>query len=69
MRGVGADATLCEQGYLQVASLCCNYQMEFFIVRVITSMGLKVCHEGGVMGLVPFFTCGNFQSLRALKEA
>jgi len=69
LRGAGGNASICEQGYLQVASLCCNFQMELFIVRVITSMGYQVCHEGGVMGMIPWFTCGNFQTLGKLKAA
>jgi len=32
-------------------------------------MGYKVCDQSGVMGLVPWFSCGDFQSLAKLKAA
>lgn len=31
--------------------------MDHFIRRLIDSMGLKICDEGGLNGFLPFFTC------------
>jgi len=65
--GLGTTVQLDEFGYLMVAEICCNFQMEFFITRVIISMGYKVCDQSGIMGMVPWFSCGDFQSLEKMK--
>jgi len=31
--------------------------MELFVRRMIQDMGLELCSEGGLMGLLPWFTC------------
>merc|ERR1719487_1256066 len=57
LQGPGAYEELSEAGYQAVAECCCNYQMETFIRRVIDSMDLELCGEGGLMGFVPYYSC------------
>lgn len=66
--GLGNSADLDEYGYLDVALGCCQPQMEMFINRILKQMNLKVCDEGGVKGLAPWFICDNIHSLKYLKE-
>lgn len=54
---VGSTATLDEAGFKAVADLCCAADMDTFIRRVIESLNLKLCHEAGLLGLVPWYTC------------
>merc|ERR1719486_408310 len=54
---IGTSAPLSEDGYLAVAKTCCNREMYDFVRRTISSMSMEVCDEGGLMGLVPWFTC------------
>jgi len=56
-QGPGAYEELSEAGYQTVAATCCNYQMEEFIRRVIDDIGLELCGEGGLMGMVPYYSC------------
>mmetsp|Transcript_54192 Transcript_54192/g.99132 ORF Transcript_54192/g.99132 Transcript_54192/m.99132 type:complete len:987 (+) Transcript_54192:82-3042(+) len=65
--GLGSSASLDQTGYTSIASLCCNFQMEFFIRRVISSMGLKLCQEGGLMRFIPSFSCSSSLTLAELK--
>jgi len=56
-QGPGAYETLDEGGFQIVSATCCNYQMEEFTRRVVLDLGLELCGEGGLNGLVPFYTC------------
>lgn len=67
----GPDAsivTLNDVGYYTIADMCCNYEMEEFIRRVVDSGDLKVCDEGGLQGMVPWHTCEKKQSYAALSK-
>jgi len=54
---IGSTAALDESGYLAVAKTCCNREMYDFMRRTISSLSMEICDEGGLMGLVPWFTC------------
>merc|ERR1719389_65657 len=54
---IGSSATLDQSGYVLVERTCCNSEMYNFVRRVIDMLDFDVCDEGGVMGLVPWFTC------------
>jgi len=60
--------TLNEAGYQTIADMCCNYEMEEFIRRVVDSADLKVCDEGGVQGVVAWHACDKKQSYAALSK-
>jgi len=68
-----SNVALGESGYSTIAALCCNYEMEEYIRRVAGNEKLKVCDEGGLQGIVPFFVCENAQNytvlLREVKAA
>lgn len=53
--GPGTTVTLDEEGYQKVAQLNDHQQMEFFIRRLVSQMGLRVIDQGGLHGFVPFF--------------
>lgn len=55
--GIGLSAPINEAGYQAVAATCCPLQMDFFIHRVIASLGLEMCYEGGLQGFLGWFTC------------
>merc|ERR1740121_659352 len=66
---VGTVQPLTEEGYQVVAKTCCKYEMEEYMRRVIFKLGLELCQEGGLMGLVPYFTCDKgIQSYDALTS-
>jgi len=54
---IGSIASLDEVGYQTVAATCCALAMEEFVRRVILDLGLEICHDGFLMGFIPFFTC------------
>jgi len=53
--GPGTTVGLDEEGYQKVAQLNDHQQMEFFIRRLVSQMGLRVVDQGGLHGFVPFF--------------
>ena len=54
---IGHDAALDESGFQEVAVSCCHEDMKAFISRAIDDLNLKVCDEGGLSGVVPFYAC------------
>jgi len=64
--GLGETASLTEEGYVTVAAMCSFHETEHFLVRVVDSLGLKVCNNGGLSGAVGWHTCGRAQSLAKL---
>jgi len=65
----GATAPLTEDGYYQLAQCCCNYEMEEYVRRVIQDENLQLCYEGGLQGLVPWYSCSEgSQSLARMRE-
>mmetsp|Transcript_82882 Transcript_82882/g.151692 ORF Transcript_82882/g.151692 Transcript_82882/m.151692 type:complete len:355 (-) Transcript_82882:230-1294(-) len=69
--GIGNTASFDEEGYQAVAKLCCTLEMETYVRRVITYIGLELCHEWGLLGLVPWYSCEEnavlLQSERSLR--
>jgi len=53
----GGKEPLTKQGFEEVQSLCCILAMEGWTRRKIDEMGLEVCFEGGLSGLMPWFSC------------
>jgi len=57
---LGSLATLDNEGYQAVAKTCCQLEMEMFVRRVIESLSLDLCDEGGLLSLLPLYaTCGS----------
>merc|ERR1740127_122646 len=48
---------LTEDGFAQVSKSCCYEDLKAFMKMVIEDMGLKVCDEGGLSGMAPFYSC------------
>jgi len=66
----GAMAPLTEDGYYQLAQCCCNYEMEEYMRRLLQDEGLQLCYEGGLQGLVPWYSCSEgSQTLALMREA
>jgi len=57
----GAAAPLNEEGYSAVADRCCEAEMKVFIERVIFDNDLQVCAESGLLGFIPWHSCGAVQ--------
>jgi len=53
----GAAATLDQTGYVAVADRCCQSEMIEFIQRQIFVLGMEVCFEPGLRGIVPYHSC------------
>jgi hypothetical protein len=53
----GAAASLDQTGYVAVADRCCQSEMIEFIKRQIVNLGLEVCFEPGLRGIVPYHSC------------
>jgi len=68
-QGPGFYEPLTEEGYQVVAKTCCVYNMEEYIRRVVADLGLQMCGEAGLNGLVPYYSCEkgiqNYAALRA----
>jgi len=63
------DAPVTEEGFEQVSKSCCYKDMTAYIRRLVENMGLRVCDEGGLSGIAPFYSCPQSQtSLAELKE-
>merc|ERR1719171_1228968 len=65
---------LTDAGFQQVSKSCCYEDVKVFARRIIDDMGLKVCDEGGLSGIAPFYSCpitpASFGELKAdLKKA
>jgi hypothetical protein len=54
--GVGKVAPLTEEGYQLVAEKKSTPQMKAFLRRMIKGMALKISDEGGLNGMVPFYS-------------
>jgi len=52
----GSTAVLDENGYLSVAKLKNDKEMETFIMRTISMLNLKLVNEGGLAGITPFYS-------------
>jgi hypothetical protein len=69
-RGIGDSAAFDESGYSEVATTCCEIEMEKFMRRLIPTLNLQLCNEYGLLGLLPWFACkngmktGTFESLK-----
>jgi hypothetical protein len=64
---LGRTIPLDDDGYEDVAESCCYDDMKDFIRRLATEMDYKVCHEGGLSGFAPFFSCQNSTSFADMK--
>jgi len=53
---IGRTADLSEHGYMGVAAKVSDIEMELFIRRTVSHLGLQVINEGGLLGVVPFFS-------------
>lgn len=51
------EAPLTEEGFAEVTSSCCYEDVKAFTRRLIDDLGYKVCDEGGLSGLSPFYAC------------
>jgi len=71
----GAAAPLDDIGYHAVADRCCQAEMKEFIAREVLELGMEVCIESGLNGIVPYHSCGkgpqSFDALNAnlLKDS
>jgi len=63
-----STVSLNQAGYKAISGLCCNYEMEEFIRRIVSTEKLKVCDEGGLQGVAPFHTCENAQNYSLLLK-
>jgi hypothetical protein len=69
-RGVGNTAPLNEMGYQMVAKVKDDSEMRHFILRAISKFDCGVNEEGGLMGLVPWFSgTTSVQSWEQLEDA
>jgi len=48
---------LTDAGFQQISKSCCYEDVKVFARRLIDDMGLKVCDEGGLSGIAPFYSC------------
>jgi hypothetical protein len=56
----GMEAPLTEEGFAEVSSSCCFDDVKEFTRRLIDSLGYKVCDEGGLSGISPFYACPTY---------
>merc|ERR1719491_357749 len=63
-----SNVALTNGGYGTIADMCCNYEMEEYVRRLVMSKNLKVCDEGGLQGIVPYHSCENKQNLTVLQK-
>jgi len=63
-----SNVALSESGYKTIASMCCSYEMEEFIRRVVGNENMKVCDEGGLQGMVPWHACEAKQNFTVLMQ-
>jgi len=69
-RGLGATADMDEAGYEAVTKLKDDEEMKTFILRFIKSYDCRVDEEGGLMGMVPWFSGTTaVQSFSKLEES
>jgi len=61
-----ANVALGAPGYATIANMCCPYEMEEFVRRAAASENMKICDEGGLQGIVPYFSCENKQNYSML---
>jgi len=64
----GAAATLDEVGYASVADRCCQSEMIELVKRQVTEMGMEVCLEPGLRGVVAYHSCEYYQSFAKLTS-
>lgn len=68
-QGIGRTASLDEAGYKQVARLKDDEEMHQYILRVIAEYDCKVAFDGGLSGIVPWFSgTTEVQSFAKLQE-
>jgi len=69
-RGLGLTADMDERGYEAVAKLKDDEEMKIFILRLIEDYDCHVNDDGGLMGIVPWFSGTTaVQSLAKLEES
>jgi len=65
----GADAPLDLQGYMEVAIIRKDVEMESFARRLADQMGIKVINEGGFKGMIKYHSgAAAFQGFDKLQE-
>lgn len=69
-RGLGVTADIDEKGYQAVARLKDDEEMKTFILRCMAQYDCQVEYEGGLMGMVPWFSgTTSVQTLAKLQES
>mmetsp|Transcript_35134 Transcript_35134/g.63202 ORF Transcript_35134/g.63202 Transcript_35134/m.63202 type:complete len:343 (-) Transcript_35134:112-1140(-) len=67
---VGALQSLTEEGFQATTAACCEKETEAFMRRFIEDSDYMIFDEGGLQGMVPFFTCkSGAMTLQNLTEA
>jgi hypothetical protein len=67
--GPAQTAPLDENGYSSVKVFCSPQEMTTFVRRVITKLGLEMCHAGGLSGFVLYYFCEESgQSYKSLED-
>jgi len=64
----GVGATLDEAGYQQVFATCCHSEMYAFAKRLVSTMKLELCDEGGLAGVVVWYTCEEKRGTHSLDS-
>jgi len=63
------EQPLTEYGFMEVSQSCCYEDLKTYTRRLIDDLGWKVCDEGGLSGLAPFYSCPTSPvTLAELKE-
>jgi len=69
-RGLGTTAAMDEEGYVAVAKLKDDEEMKTFMLRLIEDYDCHVNDEGGLMGVIPWFSGTTaVQSLVKLEDS
>lgn len=56
---LGNMESLDDKGFQVVANTCCQLEMELYIRRAISSLGLELCDESSILAMLPMYnTCG-----------
>lgn len=53
LEGFGTYETLDDRGFNKVSNSRCQLEMELYVRRVVHDLGLQVCHEEGLLDLLP----------------
>jgi len=63
----GATAPFSEKGFSALTMLCCSFEAEVYLRRLVHQERLQVCNEGGLSGMLPYLTCAPNKTLAATK--